>query len=143
MSPVMKPIKTLGPREAWELIQGNPRTVLIDVRSAMEHLMIGHPSGAVHISWIDEPDWQVNPQQFVTAVRKLMLGGITCHDDCAPIVLICRSGNRSLDAAAALIEAGFREVYNVAGGFEGPLDAEHHRSTVAGWRFEGLPWQQG
>lgn len=123
------------------MLQENARAVLIDVRSTMEYLMIGHPVGAVHISWMDEPDWVVNPH-FVAEVRKLMLGGISCHDDCAPILLICRSGNRSLDAGEALIEAGFSRVFNVKGGFEGPLDSHHHRSTTAGWRFEGLPWEQ-
>ena len=25
---------------------------------------------------------------------------------------------------------------------EGELDEDHHRSTIGGWRFEGLPWEQ-
>jgi rhodanese-related sulfurtransferase len=57
-------------------------------------------------------------------------------------VLICRSGNRSQDAAAALEQAGFAEVYNVLHGFEGELDERHHRNALAGWRFDGLPWEQ-
>ena len=70
----------LAPHDAWQTLQDNPRAVLIDIRSAMEHLFIGHPVGAVHISWIDEPDWTVNPH-FVTEVRKMMLGGIACHGE--------------------------------------------------------------
>ena len=27
-------------------------------------------------------------------------------------------------------------------GFEGPLDENHHRGTISGWRMEGLPWEQ-
>jgi len=141
MNAAAKQVISIPPREAWEMLQQNARAVLIDVRSTMEYLMIGHPVGAVHISWMDEPDWDVNPH-FVADVRKLMLGGISCHDDCPPILLICRSGNRSRDAGEVLIEAGFSNIYNVKGGFEGPLDAHHHRSTAAGWRFEGLPWEQ-
>jgi hypothetical protein len=34
-------------------------------------------------------------------------------------VLICRSGNRSVDAGEALEAAGFSDVYNVLEGFEG------------------------
>jgi hypothetical protein len=30
----------------------------------------------------------------------------------------------------------------VLGGFEGPLDHDHHRGAVAGWRHDGLPWEQ-
>ncbi len=135
-------VKGLSPQQAWELVQENPRAVLIDIRSTMEYLFVGHPAGAVHVAWIDEPEWTVNPE-FVTEVRKVMLGGISCHDEgCAPIVLICRSGKRSLDAGDLLLQEGFTEVYHVDEGFEGELDDDHHRSTVGGWRFHGLPWEQ-
>jgi hypothetical protein len=33
-------------------------------------------------------------------------------------------------------------VINVLHGFEGDLDDSDHRSTVNGWRFDGLPWGQ-
>jgi hypothetical protein len=33
-------------------------------------------------------------------------------------------------------------VYNVQHGFEGELDENHHRNKRAGWRFDGLPWEQ-
>ncbi len=125
------------------MLQDEPRGVLVDVRSNMEFLFVGHPVGAIHIPWIDEPDWVVNPN-FARQVRELMLGGIICDTDagCAPVILICRSGKRSVDAGNALIEGGFRDVYNVLDGFEGELDDDHHRSALGGWRFEGLPWEQ-
>ena len=129
------------PKQAWELIQANTSSVLIDVRSDMEFLMVGHPKGAIHVSWIDEPEWTVNPN-FVSEVRKVLLGRTALHEQDAPVVLICRSGNRSADAAELLVKEGFRDVYIIDGGFEGPLNEEHHRSKVAGWRFESLPWEQ-
>lgn len=136
-------LKHLTPRQAYDLLQANARAILIDVRSNMEFLFVGHPKGAIHIPWIDEPDWDINPN-FVRQIRELMLGGIICDDDsgCAPIILICRSGKRSVEAGNLLIEAGFKDVYNVLDGFEGELDEHHHRSTLGGWRFEGLPWEQ-
>jgi rhodanese-related sulfurtransferase len=136
-------IRAVTPREAWDLIQGDPRAVLVDIRSTMEYLFVGHPKGAVHVPWIDEPDWTVNPH-FVTDIRKLMLGGASCDEaqGCAPVVLICRSGKRSKEAGRALVRAGFRSVLHVDRGFEGDLDEQHHRSTLGGWRFEGLPWEQ-
>jgi rhodanese-related sulfurtransferase len=136
------------PRDAWQMLQDNPKSVLIDVRSEMEFLFIGHPIGAIHISWIDGPDWLENPN-FVREVRKVVLGGIIDdHNDqqhpveSAPILLICRSGARSLEAGKALVTAGFKHVYNVLEGFEGALDNAHHRSSLGGWRFHGLPWEQ-
>ena len=136
-------VQSVTPVEAYGLIEKDQRVVLIDVRSSMEFLFVGHPRGSVHVPWIDEPDWVVNPD-FVTEVRKVMLGGVGMddHDSDAPVVLICRSGKRSLEAGKLLIENGFMQVYNVAEGFEGELDDSHHRSTLGGWRFHGLPWEQ-
>ncbi|OOG27620.1 sulfurtransferase [Thioalkalivibrio denitrificans] len=133
----------LNPQEAYDLLEHNPRAILVDVRSTMEYLFVGHPVGSIHVSWIDEPDWTVNPH-FVTEVRKLLLGGAVCEEEgeCAPVVLICRSGKRSREAGRALMEAGLKKVYNVTEGFEGDLDEHHHRSTTGGWRFRGLPWEQ-
>ena len=49
-----------------------------------------------------------------------------------PVVLICRSGKRSLEAGKLLIDNGFVDVYNVDEGFEGELDAEAP-SQYTGW----------
>ena len=139
----MEEVKTVTPKEAWQILQDDPRAVLVDVRSDMEFLFVGHPTGAIHIPWIDYPDWKLN-ENFVTEVRKLVLGGI-CHESAntgAPVVLICRSGKRSLEAGILLNKEGFCDVYNVADGFEGELDEHHHRGTRGGWRYDGLPWEQ-
>ena len=135
-------VKTLTPTQAWQLIQDEPKALLIDVRSQMEFLFIGHPVGAIHIPWIDEPDWNINPH-FAAEVRKLVLGGLdhkSGHN--VPVLLICRSGKRSLEAGELLLKEGFHQVYNIAEGFEGELNDKHHRSSLAGWRFDGLPWEQ-
>ena len=136
-------VKAVMPKQAHEMMNDDARSVLIDVRSNMEFLFVGHPKGAISIPWIDEPDWIVNPH-FVTEVRRVLLGGVSCSTDvgCAPIILICRSGKRSLEAGALLTESGFSSVFNVTDGFEGELDEKHHRSTQGGWRFAGLPWEQ-
>ena len=136
-------VKSISPKQAQALIEQEAKSLLIDVRSHMEFLFIGHPVGAIHIPWIDEPDWDVNPN-FVREVRQLLLGGLA-HDGSGrqvPVILICRSGKRSLEAAELLVREGFENVYNVDQGFEGELDDKHHRSTLGGWRFDGLPWEQ-
>jgi rhodanese-related sulfurtransferase len=143
MSNNQQEVQHLTPKQAFVLLQENPRAILVDVRSNMEFLFVGHPKGAIHIPWIDEPDWDINPH-FVRQIRELMLGGIICDDGdgCAPIILICRSGKRSVEAGQALLEAGLSDVYNVLDGFEGELDENHQRSSLGGWRFDGLPWEQ-
>ncbi len=131
-------VRSLSPKEAFEFLQRHPNALFVDVRSNMEYLFVGHPAGAIHIPWIDEPDWTINVN-FVTQVRQAILGGAS---GAAPVLLICRSGVRSLEAGKSLVAAGIRDVYNVAEGFEGALDDHHHRSSVGGWRFHGLPWEQ-
>ncbi len=124
----------LTPKEAFELLAQTPDAVFVDCRSEMEYLFVGHPKGAILVPWNDGPNWDINPE-FVAHVKKA-----TSFN--RPVVLICRSGNRSLDAGRALEEAGFTKIYNVLHGFEGELDADHHRGSRTGWRFEGLPWEQ-
>lgn len=127
-------MKHLKPREAHEFLHQTPQAVLIDCRSEMEYLFVGHPVGAHHVAWNDVPDWEINPH-FVGQVRKIASMN-------RPVVVICRSGQRSISAGQMLEQAGFGEVYNVLEGFEGPLDDEHHRNTIGGWRKAGLPWEQ-
>ncbi len=85
-------VKSFSPTQAWEYLQNNQRAVMIDVRSSMEFLFVGHPQGSVHVPWIDAPDWTVNAN-FVTEVRKVMLGGVGSgvHTGDAYVILICRS----------------------------------------------------
>lgn len=134
-------LEKISPLKAWEICQQDPRALLIDVRSSMEFLFVGHPKGAIHVPWIDEPDWVIN-KNFVTDVRKLALGGLNESTSDVPIILICRSGNRSDDAGKVLVESGMGRVYNIDEGFEGKLDDSHHRSTLGGWRYHDLPWEQ-
>lgn len=133
----------ISSKEAQAMMDGDDLSYLIDIRSSMEFLFIGHPIGAIHIPWMDEPDWDINPH-FVADVRKLLLGGTVCSnkDHCATIILICRSGNRSETAGDTLLEAGLKQVYHVVDGFEGDKDDNNRRSSINGWRFDGLDWEQ-
>ena len=132
---------TISPIDAWSMMKADASVTLIDVRSDMEFLMIGHPKGAVNVPWIDAPDWTVD-EAFVMKVRRALLGRISSQSKVSPLLLICRSGNRSSDAATLLAKEGVSDIHVVKDGFEGPLDDNHHRNTIAGWRFEQLPWEQ-
>lgn len=135
-------INHLTALETWELLQADSRTLLVDIRSDMEYLFVGHPVGAVHIPWINEPSWSIN-EHFVAEIRELLPGGHCSHEKpCSPVILICRSGQRSIEAGLSLLEAGIRYVGHVIEGFEGELDRRHRRSSLGGWRFHGLPWEQ-
>ena len=143
-SPARNYAGELTPREAWELLAGEPNAVLVDVRTAPEWTFVGIPdlaslSRAVAcVEWQTYPSMSVN-QAFVADVeRAAQLGD---RKDAA-ILFICRSGARSRAAAMAMTSAGYSRAYNVAEGFEGDLDARKHRSSQTGWKAADLPWKQ-
>ena len=139
----MNKLIDLSPKAAYDYLQNTEGSLLIDIRSSMEYLFVGHPVGSVHIAWIDEPDWEVNPH-FVAEIERAVSGRYkyaTPKQDAA-VVLICRSGKRSQEAGEALLAAGFERVLHIEEGFEGERDEHHHRGTLGGWRFHGLPWEQ-
>jgi len=103
----------LDPKQAQEFLQKTPDALFIDCRSEMEYLFVGQ-------------------------VKKLA----GANHAVRPIILICRSGNRSQEAGEELERHGFSRVYNVAHGFEGQLNDRHQRNSISGWRHAGLPWEQ-
>ncbi|MBV9656333.1 MAG: rhodanese-like domain-containing protein [Acetobacteraceae bacterium] len=134
-------VEDVEARAVWEALQSDPNAQLVDVRTDAEWALVGVPelSGAgkrpVLISWQTYPTMQLNAA-FLDQMRGA--GFTPAHR----IYFLCRSGARSRAAAAAAQGAGFPHAYNVADGFEGPVDANGHRGTEAGWKAAGLPWQQ-
>jgi len=128
-------IENLTPQQSWDLMQSNAQVVLIDVRTKIEHGFVGHPLHSVHVPWKEAPDWQVN-DNFVNQVQQLV------NDKSVPVLLLCRSGQRSLEAAKLLEAQGFEYLVNILDGFEGALDENKHRGNVSGWRYSQLPWEQ-
>lgn len=128
--------------EAMTILQDEEQAVLLDVRTDAEWTFVGRPDLSdlerepVLISWQTFPGMAPNGG-FVEAVRRMI------PDKDVPVLIMCRSGQRSKRAAIALTEAGYRDCRNISDGFEGPKDDDGHRNTVSGWRASGLPWQQG
>lgn len=82
--------------------------VLVDVRTEEEYLE-GHIPGAVHIPF-DEMDQRYKELE---------------HQQDENILLICRSGRRSVVAAHTLAEKGFPHLFNLKGGmlkWDGPVE---------------------
>lgn len=132
----------LASTDAWRLLADQPAAVLLDVRTRAEWTYVGVPNldalgkQAVFVEWQRYPDGSVDPD-FVAAVKA---EGV---DPDAPVLVICRSGQRSRAAAIALTSNGFQRCINVSDGFEGPRGDDGHRGQVAGWKAADLPWSQG
>jgi len=123
----------VSPQLAWDLFSAG-EAVLVDVRTTEERKFVGHVPDSLHVAWATGTALTRNPR----FVRELE-AKTGKH---APILLLCRSGKRSVLAAEAAAAAGFTQVYNVLEGFEGEIDEHRHRGGSDGWRHHGLPWVQ-
>ena len=109
------------------------RAVLVDVRTDAEREWVGFVPGAAVAAWKQWPGMALNPD-FDVQVQAAAEEGLT-------VMLLCRSGVRSIAAAKRATELGLT-AYNVLGGFEGDPDANAQRGHQNGWRHAGLPWRQ-
>jgi len=135
-------MKHLTPTDAWALLQQRrdepleTAPLFVDVRMEIESLYVGRPPGVVNVPWYEYPDLTPDPARFVRLVEE------EADSKSRTVLLICRSGKRTVEAGQALEAAGFTDVINILHGFEGELDERFHRSTLSGWRKDGLPWEQ-
>lgn len=116
---------------AWRWVLDG-RAVLVDVRTDAEREWVGFVPEAVPVAWKQWPAMAPNPD-FDAQVRAAAAG--------KPVVMLCRSGVRSIAAAQRATALGL-EAYNILEGFEGDPDEQAHRGTRGGWRRRGLPWRQ-
>ena len=77
--------------------------LLIDVRTKTEFKQ-GHLKGAKQVDFLQ-------PEKFESFFKKI--------DTLQPVYLYCRSGNRSQKAAKYLESIGFKEIYDLKGGYSG------------------------
>ncbi len=124
----------LTPAEAHEVLLATPRARLIDVRTKAELDWVGRVPGAIEIEWQDYPAKQLNPYFLQTLKHSVVSESL--------LLFLCRSGQRSSNAAKAATEAGFPDCYNILEDFEGNKDANGQRNRSGGWRACGLPWNQ-
>ena len=91
-------IKEMSALELHERILNGQPTTLIDVRTPVEYQVDGHIPGS-----------RLLPLQMLAARLSELPSDAT-------IVVICRSGHRSMVACEQLVAAGFEDVVNLKGG---------------------------
>jgi rhodanese-related sulfurtransferase len=135
----------ISAKDAWQALNESDTAALIDVRSRAEWAFVGVPvlasigKNALLVEWNDFATGTTVPD-FVGRLQAALADNAVAAD--APLYFICRSGNRSRNAAIAATAAGHPQCFNITHGFEGNLDAERHRNTPGSWKAEGLPWEQ-
>ena len=122
----------IPPALAWQWVQAG-NAVLVDVRTDAERAWVGQVPGAKVVAWKQWPQMLMNPD-FDTQLQAVVPSG-------SKVLLLCRSGVRSVAAAQRATELGL-QAYSILEGCEGDLDANGQRGKLTGWRYRGLPWQQ-
>lgn len=145
----------LTPQQALEMKQQNPQGVaFFDIRTRAEAMYVGMASTVdalvpfvehqeIMSDWDDKRSmYKLEPNQdFVVEIERRMQALGLGKD--APLILMCRSGDRSAKAADRLLAAGYAKVYSVVEGYEGDRasdGAKKGQRVVNGWRNANLPW---
>lgn len=105
-----RPIPTVEPAAAQTLVQ-REKALIVDVREPDEWAEARIP-GALHI-----PLGKIRERAHEIPRDR-------------PVILQCRSGNRSAGATQALLDLGYTNVQNLAGG-------------IGEWAADGLPIEHG
>jgi rhodanese-related sulfurtransferase len=122
-------LKRVSPEEARDLLE-KEGYVYVDVRSIPE-FEGGHPEGAYNVplqhvrggGLVPNPDFMAVMEKSFPKEAKLVVG--------------CKSGGRSRQAATLLLSAGYLNVVDQRAGFHGTIDAQGR--PEAGWAPKGLP----
>jgi len=138
--------------EAYELAN-KEKVLFIDVRTRAEVNFLGMPTVAdANIPYMEMDNmysldekkgvFKLEPNSdFVTEVQdRLKQKGL---DQNGKIILMCRSGDRSVKAVDLLAKVGYKNVYSVVDGYEGDVAKDGERKgqrVVNGWKNSNLPW---
>ena len=122
-------VKRVTPIDAEALLKEG--WAYLDVRSIPE-FDGGHPTGAANIPLLHMAGGRMAPNPSFQAVVAAN------YPKDAKIVVGCKAGGRSLQAATLMEAAGYTSVVDMRGGFSGERD-NFGRVAVAGWAEAGLP----
>ena len=161
-------IKNILSIEAYDMLNTVPDTYLIDIRTRPEYQFVGHPLRAYNFPYMFfEPrfirskkyeryfyNYLRKNENFLNEIEKVF-------KKTDNLLIMGRDGTRSLMAAKELASAGYKNVFHVVDGFEGPEfptfnDKNRHKyfrqlakrnkifgfghRRYYGWQFWGLPW---
>jgi rhodanese-related sulfurtransferase len=122
-------LKRVVPKEAAALLAEG--WAYLDVRSVPE-FDDGHPVGAANVPLLHLHNGRMAPNPDFQRVVEANFA----KD--AKLVVGCKAGGRSLQAATLMESAGYTSVVDMRGGYHGERDG-FGRVSVAGWAAEGLP----
>jgi len=139
-------------KDVPDFMKKHPKVLFLDLRTPEELLFVGVPQGIdgnAPFGTMNYGKWDDKKKTFVRFPNPEFLSnfdfwaiekGIEKND---PVLLICRSGDRSALGADFLAKQGYTNVWSVVDGFEGDLARDgpnKGKRMVNGWKNVGLPW---
>lgn len=136
------------PDEVWDGLLKDRNAVLVDCRTEHEWENIGLPDLSTLGKQVVTKEWRQGPAMQINPDFESQLQAAIGERRPDRIYFLCRSGQRSLEAAATFqASLSGRGVVcaciNVAEGFEGIPDEDGMRGRINGWQARGLPWLKG
>jgi len=126
-------VKRITPEETKALLDSGAGYVYVDVRT-VEEFSAEHVTGAKNVPFMERnPSYggmMVNPQ-FAQVMES-------AFGKDAKLICGCQRGGRSFKAVQTLQAAGFQDVVDMRGGYDGELDPSG-RMIFLGWAPRGLP----
>ncbi|PPQ26625.1 hypothetical protein CCR94_21925 [Rhodoblastus sphagnicola] len=140
----------LSAPEAFKMkSEGGAGVLFIDIRTKGEIQFVGAPTVIdqnIPFMEIDNPArWDQRSNRYAMSLNPDFVGAVAALAARAnlgkgdPIILMCRSGDRSARAVNVLQQAGYAKVYSVVDGFEGDVSPAGRRE-LNGWKNADLPW---
>ena len=99
--------KKITPKQGQELLQSDSSVILVDVRTVEEN-----------------KDLRIPNSLLIPLDTLKAQAGVLQPDKNATIIIYCRSGNRSKDAADILIDLGYTNVLDMGGIIDWPYETE-------------------
>lgn len=120
----------ITPQEAFQKVEKEGFCYL-DVRTEEEFAQ-GHAKGAVLVPiFVNTPAGRQPNPNFLIQVQVQF-------PPTTQLVIGCHSGARSAKACQLLAEKGYKNIFNIDGGFGGRVDPQTGK-TIKGWQALGLP----
>ncbi len=140
------PDRNVDAATAYRMVNAE-RIPLVDVRTVQEYQFVGHVPGAYSIPVAVWGKWDEQKKSFALDPNPEFVKQFSARfpDKAKPVLLMCRSGHRSVKATKLLVEAGYSSVYQVWEGFEGIAVPDkdlpsYGKKVLDGWRTRGLPY---
>ena len=140
-------IEQINPNNAWKDLRENPNSMLVDVRTTIEHKFVGVVNDSefenkmILLEWLKFPLMEEN-NEFQNQIEESLNSIFKENIKEVKLYFLCKTGIRSNKAAQFMSNLGYKNCYNIINGFEGDLNEKQQRGFVNGWKANNLPWIQ-